>query len=233
MLIARGTRRLAQTLSIAAIFSACAVPSQQKTPLQATLDALDLSSAKFTSAQASFHKDTFTYAVKDHSLSEGIEYAIHKGGSSDVGIKITGEGARTVVLKNGEAKVYNPVTNCFDSYSVAKNKGTIDSVLALSFGAGGKELASNWDITDNGSDKIDVDGKSVPVEKLDLVPKDQGLKNNITHVELWTDPTRAIALKQVIYFPNRDTQTAIYANIKLNGKVDTGPFEIKGKPCSK
>jgi outer membrane lipoprotein-sorting protein len=52
-------------------------------------------------------------------------------------------------------------------------------------------------------------------------------------VELWVDPTRAVSLKQVIYFPNRDTQTALYSNIKLNAKVDTSPFKIEGKPCSK
>jgi outer membrane lipoprotein-sorting protein len=220
--------RTIRALAITAMLAACAAHAQQKSP-QATLDALDASSAKFTSAEASFKKDTFTYAVKDHDLTEGLEYAIHKGSNTEVGIKVTGNGARTVVLKNGEAKVFNPGTSCYDSYSVAKNKGTIDSVLALSFGASGKELAANWTVTDEGADKIDA----VSVEKLDLVPKDQSLKNNITHVELWVDPTRAVSLKQIIYFPNRDTQMAVYSNIKLNGKVDTAPFKIEGKPCSK
>jgi outer membrane lipoprotein-sorting protein len=224
MMIARRSR----IVLIAAVLSACSLHAQ-KTPLQTTLDALDASSAKFVSASAKFDKDTFTYAVKDDEMTTGIEYAIHKGGSSEVGIKVTGNGARTVVFRNGEAKVYNPAANCFDSYSVSKSKGTIDSVLALSFGASGKELASNWTITDNGPDKVD----GVTVEKLDLVPKDQGLKNNITHVELWVDTSRAVSLKQILYFPNRDKQTATYADIKLNGNVDTKPYEIKGKPCSK
>jgi hypothetical protein len=215
-------------LLVAAVALAGAARAQ-KTPLQTTLDALDASSAKFVSATAKFDKDTFTYAVKDDEMTTGIEYAIHKGGSSEVGIKIIGNGARTVVFKNGEAKVYNPVANCFDAYSVAKSKGTIDSVLALSFGASGKELAANWDITDNGPDNID----GVRVEKLDLVPRDQGLKNNIAHVELWVDTTRAVSLKQILYFPNRDKQTATYSDIKLNGKVDASPYEIRGKPCSK
>jgi hypothetical protein len=232
---------ITRTLLIAAIASGCAnfeqktslpVVHAQKSQLQTTLDALDAGSAKFSSASATFEKDTFTYAVKDDETSKGTEYAIRKGAGSEVGIKITGEGARTVVFKNGEARVFNPRENCFDAYNVAKNKGTIDSVLALSFGTSGKDLAANWTITDNGPDKIAADSKSVTVEKLDLVPKDQSLKNSITHVELWVDTTRAVSLKQILYFPNRDKQTAIYSDIKLNGTVDTKPYEIKGKPCA-
>jgi len=216
----------------AALLFASSAAAQQPGNLDATLKALDQSSAKFTSAQASFHKDLYTALVKDHDLQEGITYAVRKNGSSEVGIKITGKGARTVEYKNGTARDYNPGTNCYDSYSAAKSKGTIESLLALSFGASGKELEANWTVTDLGSDTITTDGKPVKVEKLDLVPKEQGLRNNITHVQLWTDLATAISHKQIVYAPTGDTQTATYSLIRLNSKdVDKGPFKIEGKPC--
>lgn len=216
----------------AALLFASSAAAQQPGNLDATLKALDQSSAKFTSAQASFHKDLYTALVKDHDLQEGITYAVRKNGSSEVGIKITGKGARTVEYKNGTARDYNPGTNCYDSYSAAKSKGTIESLLALSFGASGKELAANWTVTDLGTDTIMTDGRPVKVEKLDLVPKEQGLRNNITHVQLWTDLATAISHKQIVYAPTGDTQTATYSLIRLNSKdVDKGPFKIEGKPC--
>ena len=219
----------------AALLLASAAAAQQPGNLQATLHALDESSAKFTSAQASFHKDLYTAAAQDHDLEEGITYAIrNKSGASEVGIKITGQGARTVVYKDGTALDYTPPpANCYNSYSAAKSKGTIESLLALSFGASGKELEANWTVTDLGSDTITTDGKPVKVEKLDLVPKDQGLRNNITKVTLWTDLATAISLKQIVYSPTNDTQTATYSNIRLNKVVDKAAFKIEGKPCGK
>ncbi len=215
----------------AVLISASMCAAQQPGNLQATLHALDESSARFISAQASFHKDLYTALVKDHDLQDGVTYTVRKNGASEVGIKITGQGARTVEYKNGTARDYNPGLKCYDSYSAAKSKGTIESLLALSFGASGKELAANWTVTDLGSDTVTNDGKTVKVEKLDLVPKEQGLRNNITHVALWTDLATAVSLKQIVYSPSGDTQTATYSNVRLNKEVDKSPFKIEGKPC--
>ena len=210
---------------------AASASAQQPGQLQATLHALDESGARFVSAQASFHKDLYTALVKDHDLQDGITYAIHKGGASEVGIKITGKGARTAEYKNATLRDYNPAANCYDVYAAGKNKGTADSFLGLSFGASGKELAANWTVTDLGPDTLTSDGKAVKVEKLDLVPKDQAVRNTFTHVALWMDLSTAVSLKQIFYSPSGDTQTATYANIRLNKEVDKAPFKIEGKAC--
>jgi outer membrane lipoprotein-sorting protein len=218
-------------LAVALLSTAFAAAQQPVAPAvqQANLAKLDESSARFTSAQATFRKENFTYAVKDTDTQNGITYTIRGKDGSEVGIKIIGPGARTVVYKDGTAKDYTPGTNCYNAYSAAKSKGTIESLLTLSFGASGKDLSAAWEVTDLGPETID----NTKIEKLSLIPKDAGLKNNITKVELWTDLSRAVALKQVVYTPSRDTQTAYYANIKLGGKVDTAPFKIEGKPCGK
>jgi outer membrane lipoprotein-sorting protein len=52
-------------------------------------------------------------------------------------------------------------------------------------------------------------------------------------VVLWIDVDRDVSLKQVFYTTSGDIQTAHYSNIRLNQKVDTKPFEFKGKPCGK
>jgi len=218
--------RIAVTLLLGGSISA-----QQHGNLQATLHALDESSAHFVSAQASFHKDLYTALVKDHDLQDGITYAIHKGGASEVGIKITGRGARTAEYKNGTLRDYNPAVNCFDVYAAGKNKGTADSFLGLSFGTSGKDLSASWAVTDLGPDTLTVDGKAVKVEKLDLVPKDQGVRNTFTHVALWMDLSTAVSLKQIFYSSSGDTQTATYSNVRLNKEVDKAPFKIEGKPC--
>jgi outer membrane lipoprotein-sorting protein len=228
--------KIALTLQLAALVlaAATAVVAQQSPDLKATLAQLDASAAKFTSGQAKLTYDNFTYIVKDHDMQNGITYA-KKG--HEVGIKLEGHGARTILFKDGKARDYNPVSDCYTNYDVSKSRGTIDSLFALSFGASGKDLDAAWNIKDLGSEMMDTvaNGKtvSVKVEKLDLVPKDPGLKNNIAHITLWTDLSRAVALKYIDYAPNKDAKTAVYSEIKVNEKVDTKPFDFKGKPCSK
>ena len=190
---------------------------------------LDLSAAKFTSGQANLTYDNFTFFAKDDDIQHGSTYANRGKNGTEVGITIVGNGARTILFKGGKARDYNPGTDCYTDYDVAKSKGTIDSFLALTFGASGKDLAKTWDITDLGPETID----GTKVEKLNLVPKDKGLKNNIDHIMLWTDLSRGVTLKYIDYAPNKDTKTATYTDIKVNQKVDTKAFAFKGKSCSK
>ncbi len=209
-------------------FAGSSLAAQQPS-LQATLTQLNDASAKFNSAQATFRWDNFTRAVNDHDLQDGATYTIRSKSGSEVGYRILGKGARTVVYKNGVARDFTAGLNCYNTYGDVKNKATIESLLTLSFGSSGKDLNESWNVNDMGPETVD----GVKVEKLDLTPKTAGLKNNISHITLWTDLSRAVSLKQVVYSPSGDTQTAVYSNIKVNGKVNTSGFEIKGKPCSK
>jgi len=208
-----------------------ALHTQPSGNLQATLHALDESSAKFVSAQATFNKDLYTKLVNDHTMQDGKIYFKRVPGGTDAGIAIVGPGARIVEYKAGVLRDYNPGINCFDTISTTGRQGTVDTFLTLGFGGSGKDLAKAWNITDLGSETITDGSATVKVEKLDLVPKEQSVKANYSHVTLWLDLDRGVSLKQEGFEPNGDTQTAIYSNVKLNQRVDTAPFAIKGKPC--
>lgn len=200
---------------------------QPSAQLKATLDQLDAASARFSSAQADFHKVFYNALIKaDEDTQSGAIYFIrgHEG-STQMGLKTTGQGARTVEYKSGTVRVYNPATDCFDTVT----RPGVETYLTLGFGGSGKDLEKAWVITDLGSDTVG----GVKVEKLDLVPRDAGVKANITKVTLWLDLSRGVSLKQALLAPSNDLQTATYTNIRLNGKVDTKPFAIKGKACGK
>jgi outer membrane lipoprotein-sorting protein len=193
--------------------------------LQATLDKLDAASARFKSAEASVHRDAYTAFIKDTKASDGITYFKREpGGKMEFGVKTSGQEARTIVYKDGVARVYNPTANCTDT---VENK-SIDTYLTIGFGGSGKDLADKWDITDLGPDTIN----GTKVEKLDLTPKDANARKNVAKMSLWVDLDRDVSLKQILYPPSsKDTNTATFSNIKLNQTVNTKPYEIKGKPC--
>ena len=102
--------------------------------------------------------------------------------ATQMGLKTTGPGARTVEYKSGTVRVFNPATDCYDTVT----RPGVETYLTLGFGGSGKDLAKAWEITDLGPETLD----NTKVEKLDLLPRDPGVKANITKMTLWIDLTR-------------------------------------------
>ncbi len=211
--------------------SAGVAHGQQNDPKLAAFKAkLNAASARFRSAQADVERDAYTALIKETDKQQGKSYFLRDGaGATEMGLLADGPNGkpeRIAQFKNGTLEDYNVGIKCFNSYQAS---GKVDAFLTLGFGGSYTDLERAWEITDKGSETMG----GVKVEKLDLVPKDAGVRNNVTHVELWLDPERDVSLKQVFYSPSGDTSTAIYSNIRLNGKVDTKEFAFKGGPCSK
>ncbi len=216
------------TLSAGLLFASPVLKAQSGS-LPATLARLDAASARFKDAQASFHKDDYLKLLGDHTPSDGSVYFIRTGSAVEAGFKVNGKNGRIATYKNGMLRDYNPgAANCFNSVDSSQNKGKTESFLTLGFGGSGKDLAAAWTITDLGPETVE----GVTTEKLDLVSKDQGVRNNFSKVTLWMDLDRDISIKQQFFAAGTgDINTAVYSNIRLNGKVDTAPFEFKAKPC--
>ena len=74
------------------------------------------------------------------------------------------------------------------------------------------------------------DGAStVTVDKLDLIPKDPGVKSSFTHVVIWIDPARGVSLKQEYTTPESDKRTVTYSHLRYNAKVDTKKYALPKK----
>ncbi|QHN02861.1 outer membrane lipoprotein-sorting protein [Granulicella sp. WH15] len=203
--------------------------AQAQGNLQASMAKLDAASAQFKSVQADFHK-VFHHGpslpIPDET-QDGKIYVMRVAGKPQFGILTLGADSRTVQYMNGSLKAYNPKIKCYDPVNGGSK---IEAGLTLGFGGSGKEMQAAWNVTDLGPETLD----GAKVEKLDLTPKDQSVRSNIEHVTLWILLDRGYALKQVLYAPGGDVQTAVYTNIRYNeNKVDTKPFEFNSKPCGK
>ena len=186
---------------------------------------LDAASAKFTSAEAKVHRESYSALIRGiDSTQDGILYVIRlHDGKSQMGLRTDGTNARTVEYKNGVLRDFIPASKCFNTV----NKPGVDTYLSLGFGGSGKDLEKAWTISDLGEETVE----NTKAEKIDLVPKDPAVKANITHVTLWLDVDKDVAVKQVFYSSTGDYNTATYSARKINQHVDTKPFEIKGNAC--
>jgi outer membrane lipoprotein-sorting protein len=206
------------------------------TRLDTVLSQMDTASKNFQSALADVRQQIFTKVVQDTETQTGQVYFLRKGGSMLMGMKMSAPDAKpgsppaqVVEFKDGKLRIYNPGINHVDEYSTAGHQAMAETFLTLGFGGSGADLKKAWTIDDQGPEQMSDGNKTIPVEKLDLISKDTDMRKNFTHITIWVDPTRAVSLKQVIFFPKGDTRTEFYTNIRPNQSIDTAAFAIKCK----
>jgi outer membrane lipoprotein-sorting protein len=204
----------------------------QSPSLAQVMAQLDAAAAKFSSAQADFSWDQFTAVVQESDVQTGTISFERKNGVTRMNAELkldNGKAApRTVLYNGGQVKLYEPTIKQLTIIKAGANKGQWESFLTLGFGGSGTDLGTNWNVSLQGTEKVD----GVSVAKLDLVPKEQKVLDMFTHVTIWVDPARSVSYKQIFYQPSGDKRTATYTNIRYNVPLPASVFEIKPLPGS-
>jgi len=197
--------------------------SAQNGDVQKIVQQMDAAAAKFQSATADLRWDNYERVVRETTTQTGIIYFQKKGNATDMGAVIQKPAKKVVAYTGGQLKLYEPNIDQLTLIDTSKNQSQVESFLTLGFGGSGTALEKQWTITSQGTETID----GVQTAKLDLVPKQESVKNTFTHAVIWVDPARGVSLKQQFFTPSGDQRINFYTNIKINGKVDTKAFEIK------
>jgi outer membrane lipoprotein-sorting protein len=191
--------------------------------LRKVLAQMDAASAKFQSAQAEFEWTDFEAAVQLSEVQSGTIYFERKQGQLRMAAMIAKPQAKQVVYADGKVELYEPVIDHLTVISAGQNRGQADSFSTLGFGGSGTDLEKNWTISYQGHDKLD----GVDVVKLDLVSKQQNVRNMYSHITLWLDPVEDVSLKQQAFAPSGDYRIALYTNRRINQKVPGNVFTVK------
>ena len=195
--------------------------------VESVIRQMDAASARFQSAEADFRWDLYERVVKQTTTETGRIYFVRKGPATQMGAKFLPPSARLLEYKDGKMRMYTPGTNHLTELATGTNQARYESFLTLGFGGSGKDLAKSWTISDLGPEQVGAGSAAARTEKLDLVPKEQTVRNMFTHITIWVDLQRGISLKQQFFTPSGDQRTAEYSNIRYNQKVDLGDFAIK------
>ena len=194
--------------------------------LQKVITELNTAAAKFVSAQADFAWDQFTAVVQEHETQTGTIYFERKKGATFMAADFKQDNGKdapkTVVYDGAELKLYEPTIKQLTTVKAGTNRGQFESFLTLGFGGSGTDLEKNWKVSLLGTESMD----GVSVAKLDLVPKEQKVLENFTHVTIWVEPSRGINHKQIFYQPSGDLRTTTYKNIRYNSPVPADVFKI-------
>ncbi|MDP9049968.1 MAG: outer membrane lipoprotein-sorting protein [Acidobacteriota bacterium] len=225
---------------LAAVLAITANASAQAKP--AVIAQMNEASAKFTSAQADVRQELFTKALNDTETQTGEIYFLHKAGATQMGMKMLAADAKPgaapaqiIEFKDNKLQVLNTGTSQVDVFTATgKNQSLAETLMTLGFGGSGTDLQKAWTITDQGSETLRDGNQPIQTEKLDLVSKDQGIRNTYAHIIIWVDLARDVSVKQTLFEasgskPTGDTRTVYYSNIRLNQPVKTDAFAIKCK----
>ncbi len=215
--------RLATTL---AAVVALAIPAHSQT-LPEVLHQMDEASQRFHSAQADFRWDLYERVVRQTTTQNGSIYFIKSGSTTQMGAKIDPPYARFLEYKDGTLRLFDPGADHLTVLHAGANQQQYESFLTLGFGGSGTALAKSWNVTLQGKETLNDGSGPVETVKLDLVPKDPKVLENVTHITIWVDLKRGISLKQQFFLPSEDEKTATYTHIRYNQKVNTSPYTIK------
>jgi outer membrane lipoprotein-sorting protein len=193
--------------------------------LQQVLQQLDNSAAKFRSASAEFEfKNIQTVPVPDTDIMNGAVYFEHRGGDVRMAAHVTQRNGRpygaVYTYSRGVFQLYDQQLNQVTKY---QNSANLAGYLSLGFGASGKVLQDDYQITYLGSETID----GVKTEKLQLIPKEQKARNLFPKITIWIDPTRDVNLKQVFDEGQGMSRVCTYSHIQMNRSISSAEFTFK------
>jgi len=186
---------------------------------------LDEAAKNFHSTTADFQFDSvLTEPIPDKTIQKGTVYYERNAKGLKMSAHINEENAKpnpkVYVYSGGSIQLFEPLIDQVTVFSKAKQ---YESWFSLGFGASGKELEEKWEIKYLGAETL----SGVKTEILEMVPKDLGIRKNLTKVKIWMDPEKGISLKQILYFSSGEYKVCVYFNTKVNQSLPTDAFTLK------
>ncbi len=180
---------------------------------------MDKSADDFKSLTAALEHTTYTALVKDSSTESGEIY-VRK--DSKLRIDFINPDPRTILRNGDNLYIYNPKINRVEEYNIGKNRALADEYLALGFGTRAESLKKNYEVSLAGEE--DLDGQKMAV--LDLVPKSDEVRKQITKIRMWVDEASWLPVQQKFFEAGSgDYFLSRYRKVMKNLKIGDGKFK--------
>lgn len=220
------SRRRLYVLVLSLLFLLSALPtfSQASGDLEKVLLRMDETSKTFRSAEASFTWIQYNSVVNDTTdKQEGRIYFRRSGSEIQMAADIMRPDPKQVIFSHGKIQIFQPKTGVVDVYDAGAHREEVESFLVLGFGGGGHDMLKSFEAKYLGTEA--VAGRQA--DKLDLTPKSQKIRQNISRILLWIDPQTGVSVQQQLFQTSGDYRMAKYSDIQLNPKISDNVFKLK------
>jgi outer membrane lipoprotein-sorting protein len=199
------------------------LPQQEAPSLESVLKTMDTAAANFHTTQADFVWDQYQKVVDEHDLQKGTVYFRRTGKEIEMMAEIKEPDTKFVLYKDGKLQVYQPKIEQVIMYPTSGNRNEIESYLVLGFGGSGEDLKKSFDVSYLGEESVE----GVATAKLQLIPKSEKFRNNISKILLWIDLSRGISVQQQFFQSQDDYRLAKYSSVQLKAKIGNDVFQLK------
>jgi outer membrane lipoprotein-sorting protein len=213
---------LAVTAALGILCFVNTATAQSDPALQKVLIQMDAAAASFRTTQAHFVWEQYWKVVNDKDSQKGTVYYRRSGKEIQMMAEIT-EPPKSVLFADGKVQFYEPKLKRVTSYEAGKNREAVESFLVLGFGGSGHDMLKSFDVKYLGSENID----GLNAAKLELIPKNDRVRNIFAKIWLWIDPARGVSVQQQFFEPSGDYRLAKYSDLQLNQKISDNVFKLK------
>jgi len=208
--------------ALSATFSATAgggISQQNNWTLESVLKQLDTQAGDFHSLTADLERTKVTVVVNDKSSESGKIYVRR---DDKMRIELTQPDPRTILRDGDDFYIYNPKIHRVEEYNLGKKKSLVDQFLLLGFGTPGSELKKSYSIALQGEETLD----NRKVVLLELLPKSDDVRNQLSKIQLWFDETTWLPAQQKFFETGSgDYFIILYKNIARNVRIADSEFK--------
>jgi len=129
---------------------------------------------------------------------------------------------RTILRSGNSLAIYNPKINRVEEYDLGKDRALVDQYVRLGFGTRSEDLKKSFDVKFAGEQ--DLDGRRTLL--LELTPKTEQVRAQISKIEMWVDESAWLPLQQKFFEAGSgDYFIFHYSDLKKNLKIEDSRFK--------
>ena len=186
--------------------------------LDSVLRELDTQAKDFHSLTADIQRTKVTVVVNVKSTETG-EIWVH---GDKMRLEVKTPDPRTILRAGDTLYIYNPGLQRVEEYNLGKHRELVDQFLLLGFGSSGHELRKGFLITLLGEPLLDHHKTAL----LELTPKSEQVRNQISKIHLWLDEASWEPLQQKFFETGTDDYFIVrYSNIARNARIPDSRFK--------
>jgi outer membrane lipoprotein-sorting protein len=190
--------------------------------LECVLKRMDAAAADFHTTQADFTWDQYQRVVDEHDVQKGTVYYRREGNQIEMMAEIKEPDAKFMLYKDGKLQIYQPKIEQVMVYPTG-NHTEIEGYLVLGFGGSGQDLTKSFDVSYLGDETVD----GIATAQLQLIPKSEAFRNNVSKILLWIDLSRGISVQQKFVLSQGDSRLAKYSAVQIHAKISNDVFQLK------
>ena len=191
--------------------------------LEHVIAQMDVAAKNFRALEANVVWDQYQKVIDEKETETGKIYFRREGGEIQMAADFAEPDRKYVIYSGGKVQVYQPKIDQVNEYNPGKNRADVESFLVLGFGGSGSDLFKSYGVRLVTREKVG----GVATDELELIPKSDHFRNNISRILLWIDPVRGISVQQQFFEPSGDYRLAKYSEIQIREKLPEDVFRLK------